>query len=296
MELTVTNPGQAPFILDAACDSVVRPVDAHRCSEFRFTTARSDPVQPSAWIKLKDCGRVLFRGYVFSFKVEGDKKSVYCRGEEELLMHRYTPRHGYQNVGDSGDPTSMRLCHVFESDEPNQVPDRYGVVHNSGLIFLANSALPGLRWLSEAPVCPGCTPLSAFVHKLSGWGTKSRIGEHDIYFEGIRCTPAPTYSYCTGKGNSYYRDSDDMYIHAGDQYSDQIRLYPGHSHVSAANAFDTHIRKGIINKDDTQLALPLQVCKHRYADILINVANQHKLTPHWRYENDYTFFDAFDEA
>ena len=286
MQMYVTNPdGSAPFIVDVDCEPPKRPYDAHRYSTFNFSGKFDIPVNQYAWIKLVEDGKVHFRGYVYYWKKEGQKISIQCRGEEELLMHRYSPRHGWYGSGSTLITLStIRLTHIFEDGAPSQVADAWGVIHNSGAIFLANSCIPrrDFSWINY----------SGNVWYLNNAGTSSRIGSADIYVEGTLFPMRASLANCVSTTNSVYSDATKLYINF-----DSSTFVPAWLlHISAMNAFDTHIRRGTIDKSSLSFNGNLQLNLNRWGDFLVNMAGAVGLTPHWRYGNDYTYFDAIDES
>jgi hypothetical protein len=145
IEVQITNPGGTAFTMDVNCDAPTRPVDAHRYAEFSFTTNRYSPIAQYAWVKAAERGHVLFRGYVFSFNTKGNKLQVKCRGEEELLMHRFSPRMGY------GQAENTYLDELFSDLAPTQVLNSHSNKGVTGMLFLANSSMPpGAWWLNSA--------------------------------------------------------------------------------------------------------------------------------------------------
>ena len=286
-EVTITNPGlgSQPFIIDVDVEAPKRPVDAHRYSTFQFTCPKDVPIAQYAWVKVKDNSTVLFRGYVFYYKIEGYKRTVQCRGEEELLMHRYTARHGYQSADDPAYTISiMNLSHVFEDNEPHQTADIYGCIHNTGLIYLANSQVPWTpwTWVSNSP----------YVWALLGGGTNSRIGTANLFIEGKLLTRQSSYANLIATTNSCFGDANNLFINI--DYTSYQTAW--NCHISATNFKDTHVRIGTLNKATEVLDGNLQLCDNRIADVLINMAIYYVLTPHWRYTDSYTYLDCIDES
>ena len=289
-EVTITNPGKnaTPFVIDVDVEAPKRPVDPHRYSTFQFSCNRwKVPVSQYAWVMVKDSGLILFRGYVYYWKAEGDKLTVQCRGEEELLMHRYTGRHGYQSAdGPQFTYTTQLLTHVYEDNEPHQTPDIYNVVHNTGLLYLANSQIPWTLW-SIISIATNHN-----VYMLPGGGTNSRIGTSNIVVEGKLLTRVATYALMLSTVNSCFGDATNLYIDVDDSYY----VCYANLHISATNFKDTHVRIGTLDKATTALDGNLQLCDSRIADELINLAIYYGLTPHWRYTDSYTYLDCINEA
>ena len=288
MQMSVINPGgdpSSPLIVDVDADPPKRPVDAHRYATFNFTGKVDIPVLQYARIVLQEDGKVHFRGYVYYWKKEGQKLTIQCRGEEELLMHRYSPRHGWQMAG--GPDQSMNtiyLSHIFEDTAPSQVVDPLGVIHNSGGLFLANSFIPQFKWTAY--------DIPHWIWKLPGWGTNSRIGSAALYIEGLLLPRQASYAACAALENSSYADVNDLYVNLdGTTYIPAWLL-----HLSALNGFDTGVRRGQIDKANTPLTGNLQLNVNRWADVFISMATFYGLTVHWRYGLTNTYLDAINES
>ncbi len=290
MQMEVLNPGQsAPVIVDVNAEAPNRPVDAHRYSTFNFTGRIEVPVRPYARIFLSEDGQYYFRGYVYYMKRQGEKITIQCRGEEELAWHRYSPRHGWTGSGSQTlGASEIRITHIFEDGAPSQTPDYWSVVHNSGAIFLMNSAIPQTIW----PVYNVTYPNWCF--KLVGGGTNSRLGTAPIYVEGLYFPRKGSISECLANLNSAYADALDLYI----QFDWTTYMASYFLHISALNAFDTGIRRGNIDHDAASIPIDgnIQMNVNCWGDFLVNLAETLGLTPHWRYEADHTYFDAINEA
>ena len=283
LELTITKPDGTAFFADIDAEAPKRQSDPQRYSTFNFTGSFEIPVDLYDWIKLKEDGNVLFRGYVYYRKKQGQKITINCRGEEELLMHRFSPRHGWQMAGGpTQDMNTIYLTHIYEDGAPSQVLDPLGVIHNSGGIFLANSNIPQTKW----------TYVSGWIWKLAGGGTSSRIGTAALYIEGLLLPRQSTYAAMAATTNSAYADATDLWINLDSSTYVAAWLL----HISALNAFDSHVRRGTIDKSSTAMTGNLQLNVNRWADILINTAIFYGLSPHWRYTDLYTYFDALDES
>jgi hypothetical protein len=297
MEVEITNPGQSPFIIDVNCEAPSRPVDAHRYAEFKFSADRDYPIQQYAWIKLSERGHVYFRGYVFTWNRKGQKISVNCRGEEELLMHRYSPRMGYElnpfPGSVSGWEYGMHLDEIFSDLAPTATPNTYGNIGVTGMLFLLNSSFPQGQWWLDTWTEHLPVPING--RKLPGFGS-DRLGlTPQIYAEGDTITQETVYAdfvEVPTDGSKFFIDESDLYLHLDlDHHMAEFRLA-----WACFNAFDTHIRLGQVDKADTQAYGSMQFNNTRWADIIIDFAEYFKIVPHFRYSANNTYLDLLDEA
>lgn len=290
-EITITPDSGIPYTIDVMAEAPKRPSDPFRYSTFNFSCERGIlkemgvPLDYYYWVKIKDRGEVLFRGYIYYYKKEGQKVNVQCRGEEELAFKRWTPRFGYQLLDTTGgDVTYLRLFHAFTDQAPNQTADAYNILKNSGLIMLMNSYLQRFPWT--------VIDSTNGIYRIDGWGTSSRAGTAPAYIHGQLLAEQATYADMASTDNSCYRDASNLWINV------DVSSYFAINRLAFClyNAFDTHIRLGRLDKSDTGISGTLQVAKHTYGPTLLNLGITYGLTPHWRFEDNFTFLDCIDES
>ncbi len=291
MEILVTNAGKEPIEIEADSWDLQEFADASRAANFSIKCSRKIPVQRWAHVVATEGNDVLFRGYVASPKIKNiNTRELTCKGEEHLLLKRFTGRFSYQ-------ASARVLDHVFQSDAPNQTADSYGVTGNVGMLFMANSMIPfhGNVAATGSPSPPEYdwwAEGTDWIYKLEGLGLNSRIGSADIYGEGQLLPRVSTYAELEATDISCYSDANDLWIRMDD---DAYRVGFGPRFcMFAENAYDTYIRKGTIDLPSTVLTGNLQVNFTRILDILVDFAEFYGLNPRFRRGKNYTYFDALD--
>lgn len=279
MEILCRNPGSATDLeIDYFDWSLTRYLDGHRATKLDIKCDRRVPVKPFAKITAKEGGKIHFRGYVAQSTIKNQTRILNCKGDEDLLLHRYTGRAHYF-------PDVTRLIHPFKSDAPNQTADVYGVTWNCGLLFLANSLIPPTIWeLVDAP---------SWTWKLPGGGRSSRIGTADIYIlsgvTAIKLTEQTSLSACKANNYSSYRDANDLYI----QIHPVDEAYFGA--VLAENCFDTNVRMGRIDNPDTPIQ-NMQMADDTIAECLLSLGEFFEQPCRFRYSSDgFTYLDSVED-
>lgn len=290
MEILITNAGKEPIEIEADSWDLQEFADASRAANFSIKCSRKTPVQRWAHVVATEGNDVLFRGYVASPKIKNiNTRELVCKGEEHLLLRRFTGRFSYQ-------ASARVLDHVFQSDAPSQTADVYGVTGNVGMLFMANSLIkrhgnslitgqgdPALDWYAVGV---------DWIYMLTGLGLDSRIGSADIYAEGLLLPRQNTYADLQATAVSCYSDDNDLYVRLDDaDYN--IGFGPRYC-MFAENAYDTYIRKGNIDLPSTVLTGNLQLNFTRILDILIDFAEFYGLNPRFRRGKTCTYFDALD--
>jgi hypothetical protein len=245
-----------------------------------------------AHVVAKEDNRVFFRGYVSKPKIKDRQtRELTCKGEEDLLLRRRSPRFAYQ-------VSTRRLYHAFQSDPPNQTADTYGVTGNVGLLFMANSSIPyvGNTVIGSAPIEYDWWALTTdWIYKLSGLGTKSRIGSAAIYAAGKLLPRVNSYDDLLNVDISCFSDENDLWVRL-DEADDKDRCGFGPKYpMFAENCYDTGIRQGTIDHPETVLTGNLQLNYDRMMDVIKDLAEFYGLNPRFRRERDATYLDCLDE-
>ena len=289
MEILITNAEKEPIEIEADSWELREYADASKAAEFSIKCSRKIPIQRWAHVIATEGNDVLFRGYVASPKIKNiNTRELVCKGEEHLLLRRFTGRFSYQ-------ASARVLEHVFQSDAPSQTADAYGVTGNVGMLFMANSLIPyhGNVLTTGTPAYDWWATGADWIYKLSGLGLNSRIGSADIYAEGLLLPRQSTYAALEATAISCYSDASDLWVRL-DNSAYNVGFGPRYC-MFAENCYDTYIRKGIIDLPSTVLTGNLQVNFTRILDILIDFAEFYGLNPRFRRTKDYTYFDALDD-
>jgi len=289
MEILVTNAGKEPIEIEADSWDLREYADASKAAEFSIKCSRKIPIQRWAHVVATEGNDVLFRGYVTSPRIKNiNTREINCKGEEHLLLRRFTGRFSYQ-------ASARYLAHVFQSDAPSQAADSYGVIGNVGMLFMANSLIPyyGNVLTAGTPTYDWYAMGADWIYKLSGLGTDSRIGTANIYAEGKLLPRQSTYADLQATDISCYSDADDLYVRLDDD-DYNIGFGPRYC-MFAENCYDTGVRMGNIDLGSTVLTGNSQFSFTRILDILIDFAEFYNLNPRFRRGKDYTYFDALDD-
>lgn len=279
MEILFRNPGSTEDLeIDYDDWQLTRYLDAHRATKLDIKCHRRVPVLPYAKITAKEGGKIHFRGYLSQRSLKNKTKSIICKGDEDLLLHRFTGRAHYF-------PDTTRLVHPFKSDAPNQTADEYGVTWNCGLLFLANSLIPPTIWTLEDE--------ASWTWKLPGGGSSSRLGTSDIYIlsgvTAIKLTDRASLALCKANDYSSYRDANDLYI----QINPVDEAYFGA--VLAENCFDTNVRMGQVDNPDTPIQ-NLQMADDKIAECLLSLGDFFEQPCRFRYAADgHTYLDSIED-
>ena len=294
MEILITDAGQEPIEIEADSWSLKEYQDAHRAADFTIQCSRRVPITRYAHVVATEDRRVLFRGYVSKPKIKNIKtRELSCKGEEDLLLRRYTGRYAYQ-------ASARRLIHAFQSDPPSQTADAYGVTGNVGLLFIANSMIP---YYGNTVVLPTVADYewaalgSEWIYSLAGLGTDSRIGSRDIYFEGQLLERVASYAELALNQYSCWSDAEDLWVRC-DEDKWGLNISPGfgaRALLMADGAYATGVEMGIVDLPDTVLTGNLQLNFDRIMDVLIDMAEFHGLNPRYRRGRDCTYMDFLDE-
>jgi len=290
MEILVTNAGKDPIEIEADSWSLKEYQDAHRAADFSIQCSRNIPIQRYAHVVAIENRRVLFRGYVKSPKIKNIRtRELTCKGEEDLLLRRYTGRFAYQ-------ASTRYLGQVFQSDAPSQTADSYGVIGNVGLLCIANFMIPLHGNTVIDPTVPAYDWWaygSDWIYKLVGLGLDSRIGSADIYAEGTLLPRVDSFADMLSTDISCWSDDDDLWVRLDDS-----ALNDGFGPkfmMLAENAYDTGVRMGDIDLASSLLTGNFQTNFDRIMDVLIDLAEFYGLNPRFRRERDHTYLDCLDE-
>ena len=289
MEILITNSEKDPIEIEADSWDLREYADAGKAAEFSIKCSRKIPVQRWAHVVATEGNDVLFRGYVASPRIKNiNTRELICKGEEHLLLRRFTGRFSYQ-------ASARRLAHVFQSDPPTQTEDEYDVSENVGMLFMANSLIPyhGNVLTTGVPAYDWWAEGADWIYKLSGLGTSSRIGTADIYAEGKLLPRQSTYAALQATALSCYSDASDLWVRV-DNVAYNVGFGPRYC-MLAENCYDTGIRVGNIDLGSTVLTGNSQFNFTRILDILIDFAEFYGLNPRFRRGKDYTYFDALDD-
>ncbi len=253
--------------------------------------SRRVPIKRYAHVVATDGGRVYFRGYVKKPKIVNmQSRELSCMGEEDLLLRRYSGRYSYQ-------ASTHYLGHVFQSDPPSQAADGYGVTGSVGMLFMANSVIPYHGSVtvagSPAPHFDWDAAGVDWIYRLPGLGLNSRIGSADIYAEGTLLPRVDSYAELETTDISCFSDADDLHIRLDNSVLN--RGFGPRMCIMAENAYDTGVRMGNIDLQNTLLTGNLQLAFDRMLDIINNIAEFYGLNPRFRRTRDHTYFDALDE-
>ena len=289
MEILITNAEKEPIEIEADSWDLREYADASKAADFSIKCSRKIPIQRWAHVVATEGNDVLFRGYVSSPRIKNiNTRELICKGEEHLLLRRFTGRFSYQ-------ASARYLAHVFQSDAPSQTADSYGVTGNVGMLFMANSLIPyhGNVLTTGTPAYDWWAEGADWIYKLSGLGTNSRIGTADIYAEGKLLPRQSTYAALQATALSCYSDASDLWVRV-DNVAYNVGFGPRYC-MFAKNAYDTGIRMGNIDLGSTILTGNSQFNFTRILDILIDFAEFYNLNPRFRRGKDYTYFDALDD-
>jgi hypothetical protein len=289
MEILITNAGQEPIEIEADSWSLKEYQDAHRAADFSIQCSRNIPVGRYAHVVATENRRVLFRGYVKTPKIKNIKtRELTCKGEEDLLLRRYTGRYAYQ-------ASTHRIIHAFQSSAPNQSADIYDVTRNVGLLTIANFMIPynGNVITTGTPAYDWYAIGSDWIYRLDGLGLNSRIGEADIYAEGTLLPRVDSYLALEGTDISCFSDENDLYVRLDD--TSLNNGFGPKMMMLADNAYSTGVMQGNIDLPTTELTGNFQLNFDRVMDVLIDMAEFYGLNPRFRRARTCTYFDALDE-
>jgi hypothetical protein len=293
VEILITNEDADPIEIDADSWSLKEYQDAHRAAEFTINCARQVPVQRYAHVIAKEDRRVLFRGYVAKPRIKNIKtRELQCKGEEDLLLKRYTGRYAYQ-------ASTHYLAHAFQSDMPSQTADSYGLTGSIGMLAMANSMIPfnGNVLTTGTIHYDWWAYGSDWIYKLAGLGLNSRIGAANIYAEGVLLPRVDSFAELQATEISCWSDANDLWVRLDDGGTDETLNHNFGPKITmlAENCYDTGIRMGQIDLDDTLLTGNLQLNYDRILDTLIDLAEFYGLNPRFRRDANCTYLDALDD-
>ncbi|MCK9571069.1 hypothetical protein M0R72_19125 [Candidatus Pacearchaeota archaeon] len=264
-------------------------------SEATIEVPRRVPAWDKQWIRAVEDGQTKFLGYISRKpRISGiGKKTITANGVEALLWKCPCPRLSYF-------ANYVALQQVFDHIAPD---DGDYTCFWPGLLFAANSQIPdGLRENS----IPDSTNLPFISHgpgevidetdgivKYKNLGLKSRVGLADIFINGAKCTNCATYTEMEATEKAVFRDANDLYI----RFRIASYRYFGLKNISvyAENAFDTRVRKGLIDSDAvlaTQLAVGPE---NQVGDVLHDLAAIHGLNTRFRYAGKLCYLDALED-
>ena len=289
MEILITNAGKEPIEIEADSWSLKEYQDAHRAADFTIQCSRNVPITRYAHVVATEDRRVLFRGYVSKPKIKNIKtRELSCKGEEDLLLRRYTGRFAYQ-------ADTRHLIHAFQSDPPNQAVDAYGVTGNVGLLAIANMMIPyhGNVITTGTPAYDWFAHGHDWIYYLAGLGLDSRIGDANIYAEGTLLPRVDTYAELEATAISCWSDADDLWVRL-----DDAALNTGFGPrymMLAEDCYSTGVEMGNIDLPATELTGNLQLNFDRILDVLVDLSEFYGLNPRFRRAKECTYFDALDE-
>jgi hypothetical protein len=288
VEILIENVGQDPVEIDVDNWDLTRYRDAHRASTLKLECSRRVPVQPYARIVATDGSATLFRGYIEKPRIKNKTaRELNCVGEENLLAHRHTGRF---SIG----PSTRTLLHAFSSDAPNQVADAQGIVGNLGILTTANGMIPfhGSAIVADTPRYDWFDHGHDHIYQLGGLGLNSRLGAADIYSEGLLLPRVANYATLEATPISCWSDADDLWVRCDDTiYS---HGFGPRKILIGLDKYDTGVRCGAIAKSETTIAGNYQGEFDTILDLLIDLAEYHTTIPFFRYMQDHTYFDTFE--
>ena len=278
MKIYVLPPG-APRRYAVQCKdarlTLPKQTDKLRPRELEFTIDRSVPVPQFSEVLVTERDFPLFRGFVQTYTINSKReKTLSCLGMEALLNQRYALPWYY--------PKSTSFIRLFsDTITKDQVP---------GLLVSANSALmPGVKWEYETE--------SKNIIKIPGAGQRSRLGTSDIYKAALRgisiLTSQASLSYLSAFDNSYYRDTDDLYVRIDNQYERSWADYGG---LLFENGFDTTVRLGPISNPTVALIGDLTVSGDApIGDTIMEIIQAQKYHAHI-YDTENRTYISFDKV
>lgn len=298
----VTNPGQAPIIIDAEKWTLKRYQDiTTNARTLNITTKPDVPIQQFAEILAYDGSEVAFRGYAETYKNSRKENVWNCRGVENLLWHRYCHKFNYSMVSDSdGGGTWFTLANAIKDHYSSGRPiTRTTTDACPGILHVANSLMP---WGMPFTVYDGAKA----IIKYSGWGTASRLGATPVLFyiddNGVyeliqRAALADLQTYDT----SFYISSTDLYIRNTTNLGATNAGWPDYwyynGRIMANNCFDTKIRLGTIDNDTDALIGFLKTgFKDTVASVLFSALQSFGLYPYLYDDMDYTYIYAWSTS
>lgn len=269
-----------------------------RPSEAALSVPRDTPALEKQWVRAEEDCQTKLIGYISRHpSISGAVKELEIKGCEDLLWSRPCPKITYS----ASDTT---LNHLFADKQPWVWPDPLATYQVAGLLNSANSyMLPGWRapelptpapMTDEPGVCAGPRLMENQpngIIKFRFCGKKSRLGTSDIYHD---CNKFPEFnslaSLTASAAPGIYRDDIDLYIYIPQdvvQGIDSIGFGWVYGNFFAYNAFDTKVRRGVIDLADTVISDPIRVGPDSLiGDICANIAYVHKQKIRFRYEND----------
>jgi len=270
-----------------------------RAAEAQLVVGRDCPVIEKQYVRAEEEGQTVFLGFVSRKpSLSGEQKGVECRGVEGQLQKRVCPKLTYSGGASISGTT---LQHLFADKPPWIQPDTASTYEEPGLLNAANSLMPP-GWIApefltpipaglEQGVVHGPRWYTGGVIKFRFCGKKSRIGTSQIYHDWHIFEEYQTYEALIASTTAgIYRDDVDLWMRI------PTGTLPGiydtgfgyvYGNFFALNAFDTKVRRGIIDLATTLLTVPLTVgFGDTVMDILCNVAEFHKQHVRFRYEND----------
>ena len=277
-----TNPGGAPFVIDAEKWTLKRYQDlTTNARELDITTKSerqdsSPPIQQFAEILATDGADISFRGYVERYKKTSKENVYYCRGVENLLYHRYLNKWNYvAQINYDGSATTFTLANAVKDHYTAGYPIGPATTDNCpGILHVANSLMPWgmpfeIVWIGTPPVR---------VIKYTNWGTQSRMGtapvlyyvdDNGVYPLTQRGALADLITY----DKSFYIDTTELYIRnstnlACTNFGNQTDYWWLHGRILADNVFDTKIRLGTLDHATDPLEGYL---KFAHTDVVANV-------------------------
>ncbi|MCK9571068.1 hypothetical protein M0R72_19120 [Candidatus Pacearchaeota archaeon] len=257
-----------------------------RPSEASITVPRRVPALDKQWIRMVDDGQTRFLGYLSRKPTISSihKKILVARGVEALLWECPCPV----------------LSYAYNSTTMTQL---FSDAAYPGLIYAANSHIPPGwledsrpaetvdEWLAHGPAVI-YDETNAIV-KYENCGTKSRMGSTAINVNGVAYTNYASYALMAAADRATYRDAEDLYIHfwSGGAPEYGYRNLP----LFAANAFDTRVRRGVIDSTYT-FNTPIQVGpENMVGDMLAGIATVHGLNLRPRYVGKLCYLDALED-
>lgn len=289
MEILLTNADEDPIEIDVDSWDLTEYRDAHRAAVFKIKCSRMIPISRYAHVVASEGKEVLFRGYIQKPKIKNKQtRELTCKGEEDLLLHRYTGRHSYLL-------NSRKLIHAFQSDPPSQSADVYGVTGNVGLLFQANSKIPynGKVITSGTPQYDWFYHGHDWIYYLKGLGLDSRIGNANIYADGLLLPRVADFATLEATAISSWSDVNDLWVRLDD--ADYSFGFGPKQLMLAENCYDTNIRLGTIDLPTAVIAGNIQLNTDRILDIIIDLAEFFGLEPRFRRTAEYTYLDLLKD-
>jgi hypothetical protein len=259
--------------------------DIRRSREFQFTAPKSAEDGMVAYppefseILVYDDGILSFRGYVERNEIKSSNRICYCKGVEELLRYRVTPRFNYCFADYTLDKL-MRDSHSATTTD------------GMGLLFVANSLMP--------PASPySIYDATDNIIKFEGAGWQSRLGKEPVMWQqtvdGVyKLTQVTTVGDINAAGK-YALTPTDLYLRpTTTTKSTHFHKYPQNGWIYAQDCFDTKIRLGDCPTDEIQGGV--NTGQSIVRNLIADLVEAHGYTMRFREDGVHTKLDVLEDS